>query len=357
MNGLYVHIPFCRRKCPYCHFFSVPYKREYEEEFLNALLHEASQFDNLENDTLYLGGGTPSILSPFSLERIAKVFIHSGMREATLEVNPEDEIDFEFLRSLGFNRISLAAISFSPETLKYLGRNHTPEDVFKKMNEAKKARFGNINIDILYGIPGHSLKKVLRDIKIALSLGPTHISFYLLEIPPYFQMGNKKLWSDEELESQYKNGRDLIESEGLIQYEVSNFAKKGYESIHNLKYWNFKPFIGLGPAAASLLDRERWENKKSFRAYIGALKRDEKIPRTYWKLTEEEYIREKIMMGLRLIKGVDLSKDNKEIAKKYLKRARALERTGLAEVKNQVIRINKDRLFVMNSIIVEILGN
>lgn len=355
MIGVYVHVPFCRQKCPYCHFFTVPYRKELEEEFLGALLYEAEDIED-KNDTLYLGGGTPSVLTAGVLEKLAKKFIHDEVREAAIEVNPEDSVDFSFLKGLGFNRVSIAAVSFSSRTLSYLGRRHTPSDIFARLEEARKAGFEDINLDILYGIPGHKLDNVLKDIKTALDLGASHISYYLLEIPRYFSLKDRVPWKEEELERQYYEGRDLIESEGLKQYEVSNFAKPGYESYHNLKYWKFLPYIGLGPAAASLYGRKRWENRKSLMAYIGAWKRKDSIPRQVFKLSEDEFLREKIMMGLRLVEGVKFTPSESNQARKYLERARRLENEGLVQVSVDGIRINRDRFFVMNSIILEIIG-
>lgn len=355
MIGVYVHVPFCRQKCPYCHFFTVLYREELEEEFIGALLYEAEDVVD-GNDTLYLGGGTPSLLSQVSLEKIAKRFLRGKPEEAALEVNPEDSIDFRFLKELGFNRISIAAISFSRETLSYLGRRHNPRDIFNRVAEAKKAGFEDINLDILYGIPGAGVREILSALKTAISLEPTHISYYLLEVPRYFSLRGRKPLEDEEIEIQYYEARDFLESHGFIQYEVSNFSKPGYESYHNLKYWKFLPYIGLGPAAASLYGRKRWENMKSLRAYIGAWKRRKAIPRQIFELGEDEFLKEKIMMGLRLVEGVNFSPEEAKRAEKYLERARKLENEGMVQVSAGGIRINRDKFFVMNSIILEIIG-
>ncbi len=353
MIGLYVHVPFCRNKCPYCHFFTVPYRSELEDEYLKAVLYEASELPE-RNDTLYLGGGTPSVLSRNSLEKLAGKFVHSDTKEVAIEVNPEDKVDFSFLKDLGFNRVSIAAISFSSEILSYLGRRHSPEDIFRRVEEAREAGFEDINLDILYGIPGYRLKEVLEDLGTAIRLEPTHISYYLLEIPRYFPLQGRKSPDDNELEKQYYEARDFLESMGFAQYEVSNFARPGFESYHNLKYWKFHPFIGLGPAAASLYGRRRWENRKSLMAYIGAWKRREKIPGQVFELGEEDFLREKIMMGLRLVDGVRFSPEEKKKASMFIERAKKMQ--DLVSVSENVIKIKKDKFFIMNSIILEIIG-
>ena len=353
MVGIYIHVPFCRNKCPYCHFFTVPYKEDLEKKYIKALLYEANEFDE-ENDTVYIGGGTPSVLSCNSLEKIASRFLHNRVKEASIEINPEDDVDFRFLKRLGFNRLSIAAISFSGGVLSYLGRRHSVKDVMKRIEEARTAGFEDINLDVLYGVPGHGLKETLEDLKMAVKLEPTHISYYLLEIPGFFPLKGEKIYDEETLERLYYNGRDFLESTGFFQYEVSNFARHGYRSLHNLKYWKFEPYIGLGPGAASLYGRRRWENKRSLMAYIGAWKRRERIPRQIFDLSEDEFFKEKIMMGLRLVEGVKFSPQEREKTSKFIERAKKMQE--VVSVSEDSIKIKRDKFFVMNSIILEIIG-
>ncbi len=266
------------------------------------------------------------------------------IREATIEINPEDPVDFSFLRELGFDRVSLAAISFKEEFLRALGRGHLPSQVEKRVEEAKQAGFSNINLDLIFGIEGQTLKKLEEDLRKAVFLAPSHISLYLLEAPRYFSMNPPK---DEMLEKMYFLAVEFLESHGLFQYEVSNFSRKGMESLHNLKYWRFENWIGLGPSAASHLGTKRWENKRSLRSYIGRLERGEGLERKVYFLSPEEELKERVMMGLRLVEGIRLCGSSLE--EDIILKAR--QYPEFFEVQGCRLKIRRKYFFVMNSVL------
>ncbi len=315
------------------------------------MLHEAEEFA-FAYDSLYLGGGTPSLLSPDSFVRIAREFLGPPVKEASLEVNPEDSVDFKFLRELGFNRVSLAAVSFSEVMLRRLGRKHHPRDVFQRVEEARTAGFSNINLDLLFGLPGQGWEELSSDLKTALSLGPRHLSLYLLEVPSYYRPP-LPIPSDEELSRMYYAAVEFLEEAGLAQYEVSNFAVEGYESYHNLKYWKYTDYIGLGPGAASLLGSLRWENKKSLSSYLGRIRRGEPPERTYHRLSPQERAKEKAMMGLRLVEGVDLCGEEPEAVERIMSRAR--EYPEFFVVRGCHLLLRRRYFFIMNSLLASIL--
>ncbi len=303
-------------------------------------------------DSLYLGGGTPSLLGSSSLKTLAEALMGPSLREASLEVNPEDPVDLGLLRALGFNRISLAAVSFREEFLALLGRGHRPGDVFEKVEEARKAGFSNINLDLLFGLPGQGVRDFEEDLRTALSLRPEHMSIYLLEVPRHYRP-SLPVAPDEELRRMYYLAVELLESHGLFQYEVSNFARKGFESYHNLKYWRYEDYIGVGPGAASLLGSLRWENKRSLRSYLGRLRRGEEPERTYYPLSAGERVREKAMMGLRLVEGADLCGEEEQTVEEIISRAR--DYPEFFEIEGCRLRLRREHFFVMNSLLASVL--
>ncbi len=315
------------------------------------MLHEAGEF-NFAYDSLYLGGGTPSLLTPTSFVTIAEEFLGSFIREASLEVNPEDSVDFKLLKELGFNRISIAAISFNEQMLQRLGRRHSPRDVFRRTEEARAAGFSNVNLDLLFGLPGQNWEDLASDLKTALSLHPQHMSLYLLEVPSYYRPP-LPVPVDEELSRMYYKAVEILEEDGLFQYEVSNFARKGFESYHNLKYWRYTDYIGLGPGAASLLGSIRWENKKSLSSYLGRARRGEKPERIYYELSPEERAKEKAMMGLRLVEGADLCGEAPEAVEKITSKAR--EYPEFFVIEGCRLRLRRQYFFIMNSLLSSVL--
>ena len=283
--GLYIHIPFCVKKCLYCDFYSIPSANEQLKSlYLEALMlhfeEHSLQLAPYIIDSIYFGGGTPSLLTAeqisMLLRKIKRNFYVSDKCEITLETNPGtvDKTKLIALRRAGVNRLSIGCQSFYDSDLSVCGRIHNSMDNIKAVDDAVKAGFSNINIDIMYGLPGQNLQNVLSSIERAVKLGATHISLYGLKVEegtPFYAMQTQKKLSlpDEDTESDmYFVSCNLLKNLGFKHYEISNFAKKGYESIHNLKYWNCDEYIGFGPSAHSFFSGKRFYYKNSASLYI-----------------------------------------------------------------------------------------
>ncbi len=283
--GIYIHIPFCMKKCLYCDFYSIPAANELLKSlYLDALmLHMDEHILQLQPytvDSIYFGGGTPSLLSAEQikaiLKKIKKNFYVSSKCEITLETNPGtvDKEKLAAFRKAGINRLSIGCQSFYDSDLKVCGRIHSAHDNVMTLDWAHKEGFKNINVDIMFGLPGQSLQNVLSSIERAVKLGATHISLYGLKIEegtPFYtlQAQNKLALPDEDAESDmYYVSCEMLRKLGFKHYEISNFARPGYESVHNLKYWNCDEYIGFGASAHSFFSGKRFCYKNSASLYI-----------------------------------------------------------------------------------------
>lgn len=284
MAGLYIHIPFCRSKCAYCDFYSTP-RTQTMEQYVDALLRELDfRKYELKNaiSTIYLGGGTPSMLPAGLLERLM-----TGLRqrvdfqklsEVTIEANPED-IDSQSISrfvSLGFNRISIGIQSFDSQLLSTIGRAHSADSAIAAL-EALSASGINFNADLIYGLPGQTPDMAVTDLKKLLKFNPPHVSAYLLSYEPgtrlhaRLQKGLLREASEAEAEQHYLAVSRRLADEGFSHYEISNFAHPGYEAIHNSSYWDFTPYLGLGAAAHSFDGKVRRFNLASIVKYLKAI--------------------------------------------------------------------------------------
>ncbi len=314
--GLYLHYPFCRTKCGYCHFASVPRDASLERAWREGLRRETALRigQDLDFDTLYIGGGTPSLLEPRDLgEVVALVGLGFRLRakETTLEANPcrPAAAAARAWRRAGVTRLSIGVQSFDDSVLKELGRGYTAAEARDFVLGSRAAGFANLSLDLMIGVPGESRDSVERSLDETLALEPEHVSVYILEnvegLP--FEKVLERTPVDEDLVvSNYELIRDGLESAGLRQYEISNFARPGRECLHNLKYWRYEPFLGLGPSACSHVGGRRWCNKKDLAAWAGALARGEDITEESVELTAEAAAAEALIFGLRLVEGVDL---------------------------------------------------
>jgi oxygen-independent coproporphyrinogen-3 oxidase len=358
MRGLYVHIPFCRAKCGYCDFASAPGAPAEIDAYLGALAAESGRYDALAGsfDPLYVGGGTPSLLSPEQLGRLCGILETltgpiESLRESTFEANPES-LDAEkaaILKRSGVNRVSLGLQSSQERLLKKLGRIATPEDFLRAYGQLRAAGFLNINADLMCGLPGQSLKDFADSLDWLLALKPEHVSFYALEVhdgTPFAAAGVEE--APDAAAGMYEAGAAALGLAGLRRYEISNFARPGRESLHNLNYWDQGEYLGLGPAAASYLGGERRANTADTADYVRAAAAGEDIPRQYSeKLEGRARDAEKIMLGLRRTAGIELPDDIFIEFKEEI--ARLLE-AGLIEKSGPVIRIKEDRLYVSNAV-------
>ncbi|MCL2771128.1 MAG: radical SAM family heme chaperone HemW [Firmicutes bacterium] len=326
--SIYIHIPFCRQKCDYCNFFSVEKSAQIEEVYFKNLSNEISSYESLLKDrlikTIYFGGGTPSIVDGVYINNILSQLRTIGnidsAAEITIECNPEDVVEskLENFKSVGINRISIGLQTTNTNAAELIGRRFDKKQWNKNKHIIKK-HFDNISIDIMLGLPSQSMKEVKQTIKEAISAGVGHISCYdltLKEKTPLFEryITDLSLKFEFPTQKQVVNQREafgkVMETYGMFRYEVSNYAKPGLESRHNLNYWLCGDFLGLGAGAYSKVDDMEWENETTLPHYNSKEKS---------KLTKEEKRINKTMMGLRTSSGIDISLVEKNEAEILIK--------------------------------------
>lgn len=330
--GLYIHIPFCLKKCPYCNFFSTT-DLSLKESFIKALFHEIDQYNGcpLSFDTIYFGGGTPSLLSAAEISSIVnKLFKHFRIRqdvEITMEINPgaAGAKNFQGYIDAGINRLNIGVQSFQNKNLGFLGRIHNALDACMALIFARNAGFLNIGIDLIYGLADQSLKDWENDLETALSFHPEHLSCYMLtyerKTPFYKARENGHILPpDENLQGTFFSFTwDYLFAHGYIPYEISNFSRidsemgGSYRSRHNQKYWTFAPYIGLGPSAHSYLHPVRFWNVKSVDRYIRTIQSGNSPMAGKETLTMEQQMIESIFLGLRTKEGIDLKRFEKNL--------------------------------------------
>jgi oxygen-independent coproporphyrinogen III oxidase len=324
LPGLYVHVPFCRSKCRYCDFYSVT-SHERVDDWLGGLRCEVGHYRERfpTFTTLYLGGGTPTLLAPYQLETLFELlhtdFRFAGDAEVTIEANPDD-ITQELLgclAGLGVNRVSLGVQSFDDGILSFLGRRHSARQAEQAFAAIRQAGFSNVGLDLMYGIPGQNVPAWLEQLARAVHLQPEHLSCYQLTIEAQTPLGrmlrNGRLDAlDEEVErSFFLNTSQFLENHGYTHYEVSNFARGDrFRSRHNSNYWNHTPYLGLGPGAHSFLDGERWWNTPSLDAYCRVLAEGGLPVAGRERLTPEQLSLETLFLGFRTRDGVLLEEVN-----------------------------------------------
>lgn len=370
-TGIYVHIPFCLKKCHYCSFNSVPYNRKTAEEYVSALTREIESCrERIEPLSLYIGGGTPTVL-PWDglsslLNLLFKKFEILEGTEATLEANPGTlgGIDLGGLLRLGINRVSLGAQSFDPEELKMLGRLHGPEKVPESVNRLKGAGFGNIGIDLIYSLPGQDLASWKRSLERALELETQHISLYDLSIEEgtalYTEFKAGRLVSPPEpvQVEMYLLAVEMLQKAGFKRYEISNFARPGFECRHNLNYWSCGEYVGLGAGAHSYIGGARSENAPSIPGYIMALEKGANPAVAREELSGEEKEREYIMLGLRKAGGIDLGEFKalfgRDLGVSAGERIQTLKAAGYLEPEEGRLRLTLKGVLASSSVIPEL---
>lgn len=346
--GIYIHIPYCVRKCLYCDFCSTA-ERESAGEYVKALLSEMEGAKGLSCDSVFIGGGTPSVLGK-ELLRVSdgaeKYFKIENNAEYTVEVNP-GTVDYELLREMknrGVNRLSIGAQSFNDNELAALGRIHTVKDIYAAFDAARCAGFENINLDLMLSTPNQTIKSVKNTLNRVKELAPEHVSAYSLiieENTPFYGMELNLPDEDEEREI-YRYTVEFLGDAGLSRYEISNFARGGFESRHNMKYWTEKEYIGFGAAAHSFYKNERFSNTGDINMYIKGLGRG--IEREY--ITPKEREKERFMLGLRLAKGIKYEGEFEDIIKKLVSE-------GLLEIKEGYVRLTEKGFDLGNLVFME----
>ncbi|HNW45242.1 MAG TPA: radical SAM family heme chaperone HemW [Elusimicrobiales bacterium] len=354
MRGLYVHIPFCRKKCGYCDFASVA-GADRADEYLDALEKEAAAFSRLAGsfDTLYVGGGTPSLLAPAQLEKLFSVTARLAGRpaEATFEANPES-LDAEkaaLLRRSGINRVSLGLQAAQDRLLRGLGRVAMTADFERAWSALRKAGFDNLNADLMCGLPEQSLADFTASLDWLLGRRPEHVSLYALEVhegTPFFRDGVKE--APDAAVEMYEAAAATLEAAGFRRYEISNFARAGRKCRHNLNYWEQGEYLGLGAAAASYLDGERRTNTGDLGTYLASVAA-RGLPDAQSRETLEGRARraEKIMLGLRKTGGIELESD---IIKEFSGEIDSLLARDLIEKHGRTIKIKSSRIYLSNAV-------
>lgn len=353
MSGLYIHIPFCERKCSYCAFYSFPKPWETVDAFLEALEKELQNLPtDFEPETVFIGGGTPTALDIQTLEKFLPMLAGFLPKEFSCEANPGTvtRAKLDLLRKNGANRLSIGVQSFDARCLKTLGRIHSAEEAECAFRLARAAGFENIGLDLMFGIPGQTMEMLDADVDRALVLGPEHISVYNLmyeEGTPLTIRNAERL--DENLEREmYDRIRARLKDAGFIHYEISNFAKPGFECRHNLLYWSGGEYIGIGPSAHSHRRGTRWANVADLDDYCA------NGPRREFEETLDPDVKERetLVMGLRLLKGVEVSPG---LLKKLAETFRTLEKSGLLVVDGCRIRLPEEALFVSDAVFSELV--
>ena len=375
--GIYIHIPFCRSRCSYCDFATGMYESELAARYVDAVVSEIAAGREVEQpsdvDTIYLGGGTPSLLTPAQIEQILKAvrdrFKVLDGAEVTIELNPGDggmsaaskQGKLWEFRNLGINRASFGAQTFDDRDLKQLGRTHTASDIYSTFDHLREAGFENINFDLIAGLPGQSLAGWQRNLDEALKLRPEHLSLYLLDVhegtplADQIKRGMRPAPDDDLAAEMYRLLIDEVTSAGYEHYEISNFCLPGFESRHNTKYWTGAPYYGFGCSAHSFDgERRRWANERDAAKYVGLVKNGKSpiVERT--NLTNEDARSESIFLGLRLMRGVDLQSHRARFGKDLLQEHNGeidrLREAGLIRTDCNVLKLTMRGVLLSNEV-------
>lgn len=378
MPGLYVHIPFCKKKCAYCDFISFP-DYSAEDLYFVALIKEIRRYAPLMRDrvfdTVFLGGGTPTSLKPGRLaamiSELKKAFTIKENAEITSEANPEsaDEEKLNELFSAGVNRISIGLQSADDKVLKGIGRIHTKEDFLSAVDAAKRVGFTNINADVMHGLPGQSEESCLDTLKLLFSLNIPHISSYALileEHTPLYESvksGKISLPDPDAVADMEDAGFDLLENNGYNRYEVSNFALPGFECRHNLNYWNNGEYLGLGLNSHSALrirgEWTRFNNTENLKEYIGELGEDNLPVRNTRAIPRDEEMFETVMLGLRKTEGLSrqafIERFSEDPAVKYAPAISELELDGMMTVSDDALKLTRRGMDFQNEALIKFM--
>ena len=349
---IYIHIPFCIKKCLYCDFYSVTDKSLFKE-YTDALISEIKSIKGMKTDTVYIGGGTPTALGEYLLQIVAAVnenFFLSKDCEFTVEANP-GTVNEDILRKLykkGVNRISLGAQSFNDDELRALGRIHNANDIFKSVDEIKRAGFSNFSIDLMLATPRQTMESLSHTLDCIEKINPPHVSAYSLIIEegtPFYDM--ELNLPDEDTERRmYYYTEERFKALSLYRYEISNFARKGYESRHNTGYWQDKEYIGLGAGAHSYYNGARYCNRNDIRSYISGEGRKE----DYTLISKEERKLELFMLGLRMTEGVAYNGE-------FPERVNPLIEKGLLEIRDKRLMLTERGTDCANLVFMEFLND
>jgi oxygen-independent coproporphyrinogen-3 oxidase len=375
-DSIYIHIPFCIKKCIYCDFFSVPYDESTAYAYARALCKELFLKKYLAGKlkSVYIGGGTPSLLPDECFREIFSClkdnYELSAVTEITVEANPGtlSESKVYMLFCLGVNRLSMGVQSFNNEELKVLGRIHTSEEALRSIALIGKAGLRNFSIDLIYGIPSQSFNSWRESLSMAAECSPVHISTYeltpekgtilfdLISNPPAHSLGNLKMPPEDSILDMYDYTIDWMVNNGYEHYEISNFARPGFQCIHNLNYWNRGEYIGAGASAHSFINGVRSRNVKDIHTYISQLSIDAIPEEDKIHLTSQDSLREWIFLGLRKTEGISIKRAQDEGLDSLLG-GREMIDSGHIEVRGDAFRLTRKGVVISNTIIAKLFQN
>jgi oxygen-independent coproporphyrinogen-3 oxidase len=369
--GVYIHIPFCLSRCSYCDFATSIYRSEHAERYVDALVKEiVSQTPDANTrvvDTIYFGGGTPSLLSPRQAEQILgalqKAFEVDGRAEITMEMNPgsvtpENLVAF---RRLGINRASFGAQTFDDAELARLGRSHNSKETLKTFRDLRESGFENVSFDLIAGLPGQSLARWEENVATALTLHPEHLSFYLLEVhsgtplAEHIQLG-KQPEPDEDLAAvMYESMLERATAVGYEHYEISNLCVPGFASRHNTKYWTGAPYFGFGCSAHAYDGQSRrWSNERDTTRYVEAIENGSSPVVEQHELTGDEVRAEAVFLGMRMMKGFDVKQYRElfgvDLRDEHADDLKRFSEAGLVEFDGNMIRLTRAGALMSNEV-------
>ncbi len=375
--GIYLHVPFCISKCAYCSFFSIVGNSKLIDEYFQCLLgridqlHNIAPWNRLDYTTIFFGGGTPSVMPTEMLVRLLKA-LAGGFRlsleemEVSIEVNPAtiNQQHLQILRKHGFNRLSIGAQSLNDQELRRIGRRHSSKDIIQTYSAAQAAGFTNISLDLMYGLPGQTQEKWTDNLHQALSLQPQHLSLYELTIEPETPMenmvhqGKLDMLPEDVILEMMQTTDEILSSTEMRRYEISNYSLPGYQCRHNLNYWQNGSYLGLGPGAVAAHEGTRYTTDEDILLYCKKNQK-ESVWREEEKLDREALFRETVIMGLRLIEGINLpylhDRFHLDPAEYYGATLRFLVDRGFLEYTANSLRLSSKGLPVANSVMAQLV--
>ena len=374
---IYIHVPFCARKCAYCAFHSWEPAPDEPLKYVDFLLEEITlwgdRLGKLPVSSVFFGGGTPSLLPPRTigliLDSLGQRFALEKDAEITLEANPESALElfyFHELAKTGVNRLSLGVQSLDDNLLTTLGRPHSATQAIKAVQAAREAGFNNLNIDLMWGIPRQRSRQWLEELKyVCMALKPEHLSCYGLTLEPgtplhsLHEQGKVQMLSDKQLAHMFLDGADFLEEQGFMHYEISNFSRMGFQCRHNLGYWEGRDYLGLGPAAVSTIGNRRWSNPSGLEEY-GQAVRQGSLSTEIENLDETTQAMEMVMLSLRTVKGLNLKAYQAFTKESFIARHQrlmdALYKEGLIRIRNNHLSLTRTGMLVSNTILANIFA-
>lgn len=367
--GLYVHIPFCSSRCSYCDFATGIYQSALAERYVDAVIHELrnSFYVGRPVNTIFFGGGTPSLLSSTQLDRILSAlhecFEIAKTAEITLEINP-GSVTAEKLgefRRLGVNRSSFGAQTFDDAELAKLGRSHTAADTLRTFADLRSAGFENVSFDLIAGLPGQTLERWQQNVAQALQLRPEHLSFYLLEVhsgtplAEHIRRGIQPLPDDDLAGAMYQSMLDQSFAAGYEHYEISNLCRPGFHSRHNVKYWTAEPYYGFGCSAHSYDGQtRRWSNHRDVLKYVEMIEKAESPVVDEQQLSQDDVRAEALFLGMRMMRGVDARRYREsfgvDLHDEYGDDLDRFRKAGLLECDGDLIRLTRTGALLSNEV-------